>query len=295
MMRVLLGFVVLLLLGGCPPPAPSLDVVVRGASHVAWASNNRILYTGEAPGNSTEVFAYDPGPGTVESLGIYPGVATYLDVDATDRMLLGGIGGVYTFVKQDGTNPIAVLNLEDTTEGFTGVHVSSGGGFVALATLPPRPDLQVHLVSDGSLQQDNVDLEGDAVIADLDWSLDDAFIYYGVNLGVGSGVTIVRTAPDGTNRSVLWQGTTIASIDRFYLSHLGDEAVLSGRDANNITSVWYLDLSVSNFVPVLIEAEGGRWNRVQVAGSFSPDGSRFLLEVEAPSGISVIIQRVVRE
>jgi hypothetical protein len=292
MRHLFVGCAAAVLLSGCPPPSPSLDVVVQGASHVAWAANNRILYTGEAPSNSTELFAYDPGLGSVESLGIYPGLASYLDIDATDRVLLGGIGGAYTFVKQDGTNPIAVVNLEDTTEGFTGLHVSSGGGQVALATLPPQPDLQVHLVSDGSLLEDNVDLEGDAVIADLDWSLDDAFIYYGVNLGVGNGVQIIRVAPDGMNRSVVWQGTSIASIDRFYLSHLGDEAVLSGRDAGNITSVWYLDLSNPGFVPVLIESEGGRWNRVQVAGGFSPDGERFLLEVEAPSGISVIIQRV---
>lgn len=293
MKTVTLG-VVLLALASCNnPPAPSLDVVVEGDALAAWASNNRVLYIPAGPvGAASEVFSYDPGGSGTVSLGTYAGTATCLDVDATDRMLLCGIGGAYTFVKQDGSNPIQVLNVEDTAEGYTGLHVSSGGTQIALATLPPQPDLQVHLVTNGTLQQDHVDIEGDVTISDLDWSLDDSRIYYGVNRGVGGGVALIRIAPDGTSREVVWEGTSINAVDRIYLSHLGDTLVFSGRDGSNVTAVWSLDLQILGAQPVLLETEGGRWNRVAAAGGFSPDGTRFLLEVEAPSGTSIVVRRL---
>lgn len=292
-----LAVVGLAVCAGCGPDAPSLDVVVKGETNVAWASNNLILYTQVAPSAGTDLVAYDPGDGSTSVLGTYSGTAQFLDVDATDRVLLGGVGGAYTFVKQNGTNPITVLSVEDTTEGYTGLHASSGGNRIALATLPPQPDLQVHDIADGALQFDHQDLEGDAVIADLDWALDDSAIYYAVNKGVGQGVQVVSITPDGATRTVLWDGTAppleIAYIDKLYVSHTGSMAVLSGRDGDNLTAVWLVDLSGGvNAEPVLIEAEGGRWNRVEAAGGFSPDSTRFLLQVEAPSGISTIIQRI---
>ena len=288
------SWVLALVAGGCiqGPAAPSLDLVFEGAGLAAWAANTHILYAKAGSGTSTDIYSYEPGPGETLLLGNYSSTISYFDIDATDRMLLGGIGGAYTFVKQDGTGSVQVTSLPDTTEGYLGLHVSSSGTQLALATLPPKPDLQVHRVVDGVQLFDHADLEGNATIGDLDWSGDDEAIYYGVNHSDQSEVSVVKIAPDGTNRTVIWQGDDVSHVERIFLSHDGSQVILSGRDFNNVTGVWLLALTGVVTEPTLLVTESGYWNRVAAGGGFSPDGTRFLLEVETPTGIQFLVQRL---
>lgn len=286
--------ILLVIAAGCADQPPKDNVLSRTAVLAAWTSNGKVVYTEEVDTGPVKhgVRLFSPSSGKSEEIAVVTGEPTFLDADDTDRILLGGIGGAYTVLQQDGTVLHEVTVLSDVSGGYLGLHLAASGTKVALATQQTQPDLQVHSVTDGTRLFEYPDVEGVAVIRELEWSAEDSFLYYA--LGDSTG-----TAPDAIRRvlsdsvsapALVFEDAAIPRIDRLYLSSDGTTFVFSGEDADDETGVWTIPASGGTAVRVAREDE--RRLTVRAATGPSPDGERFVLLSDTARGTRLTVEKL---
>jgi hypothetical protein len=267
----------LIFAAGCSP-APKDNVLSHSALFAAWMADGRVVYAEPVDIGHTSLSSFAPVTGKRASIKTVSGTPTFLDADDTDRLLVGGIGGAYSILKEeDGSLVFTVPVLPDTTAGYTALHLAASGTQLALATLPPTPDLQVHRADTGATTQDFAAIEGSAVIREIDWTPDDAFLFYSVGDPTGAQPDrIVKvSSTSAASKTTVFQDATIPRIDRLFLSGDGLTLLFSGKDDSGKTGVW--TVAASGGAPVRIETEGGSRLTVQAGSGLSPDGMRFVL------------------
>ena len=275
-----------------PGQKPTNNVISKSATLAAWTSNGKVVYTEEVDTGPVKhgVFLFSPSSGKSEQIAEVIGVPTFLDADDTDRILLGGIGGAFTLMKQDGTILHEVTILSDVTGGYVGLHLAASGTKLALATQQTQPDLQVHSVVDGSRLFELPDVEGTATIRELEWSAEDAFLYY--SLGDATGAT-----PDAIRRvlsasvsapALIFQDAAIPRIDRLFLSSDGTTFVFSGADDGDEQGAWMMP--AAGGTAVRIAREDSRRLSVRAATGPSPDGEHFVLHSDTAHGTRLTVE-----
>lgn len=275
-----------------PESLPGNNVISDEATMAAWAANGRVIYAVQVTFGPVEyaIRMYSPSSGDTEEIAVLQGEPRYLDTDDTDRILLGGIGGAFTLLKQDGTILHEVTALEDVSGGYEALHLSASGTLLALATLPPTPDLQVHSVVDGSRLHAFPDVAGTAVIRELEWSPDDSFLYYSVGDASGAQPDAIRRilsdAPSAP--ALVYQDADVPFIDRLFLSGDASLFVISGEDAEERTGVWMLASAGGAAVRVATEDE--RRLRVRAATGPSPDGGAYVLLSDTARGTLLTLE-----
>jgi len=274
--------------------APKNNVISKEATLAAWTSNGKVVYTEEVDTGPLKhgVFLFSPSSGKSEQIAEVFGAPTFLDADDTDRILLGGIGGAFTVLQQDGAVLYEVTILADVTGGYVGLHLAASGTKLALATQQTQPDLQVHSVVDGSRLVELPDIEGAATIRELEWSAEDTFLFY--SLGDSTGAT-----PDAIRRvlsasvsapALIFQDAAIPRIDRLFLSSDGSTFVFSGADDADEQGVW--TLPASGGAAVRIAREDSRRLSVRAASGPSPDGRHFVLHSDTAHGTRLTVEPV---
>lgn len=281
-------------LAGCGEAAPKDNVISKTATMAAWTANGKVVYTEEVDTGPVKhgVRLYSPSSGEVEEIAVVTGAPVFLDADDTDRILLGGVGGAYTVLEQDGSVLYQVTALSDVGGGYEALHLSASGTKLALATLPPQPDVQVHSVVDGTRMQAFPDLEGSAVIRTLDWSPDDAFLFYSVGLPGGAQPDAIRRILSGSASvaQTVFQDGSIPRIDRLFLSSDGTTFVLSGVDGGGEMGVW--TLPAAGGAAVRVAREDSRRLTVRAATGPSPDGKHFVLLADTARGSRLTVERL---
>ena len=277
----------------CSGPQPPKDnVISKSATLAAWTSNGKVVYTEEVDTGPVKhgVRLFSPSSGKSEEIAVVFGEPTFLDADDTDRILLGGVGGAFTILQQDGTILHEVTVLSDVSGGYLGLHLAASGTKLALATQQTQPDLQVHSVTDGSRLFEYPDVEGTAVIRELEWSAEDSFLYY--SLGDSTGATpdaIRRVLSDSVSAPALvFQDAGIPRIDRLFLSSDGTTFVFSGEDADDEMGVW--TIPASGGTAVRVAREDNRRLTVRAATGPSPDGQRFVLLSDTARGTRLTVE-----
>lgn len=278
---------------GCEPESlPGDNVISDEATLAAWTANGRVVYAVKVNGGPVEyaIRLYSPASDDTEEIAVVQGEPRWLDTDDTDRILLGGIGGAFTLLKQDGTLLHQVTALEDVSGGYESLHLSASGTLVALATLPPAPDLQVHSVTDGSRLHAYPDVAGTAVIRELEWSPDDSFLYYSVGDASGAEPDAIRRilAASPSAPALVFQDAGVPFVDRLFVSGDASLFVLSGEDAEERTGVWMLSAAGGTAVRVAIEDD--RRLRVRAATGPSPDGEAYVLYSETARGTLLTVE-----
>lgn len=283
------------LLAGCGAPAsPNDNVISKTATMAAWTSNGKVVYTepvDDAPIKHA-VQLFSPSSGKSDEVAVVYGEPTFLDADDTDRILLGGIGGAFTLMQQDGTILYEVTNVSGVAGGYTSLHLAASGTKVALATLQTQPDLGVHSVTDGSELFTIPDVEGTADIRELEWSAEDSFLYYSRGDATGATPDVIRRVlSDSVSVPAdVFTDASIPRIDRIYLSSDGTTFVISGRDAAGEMGVWMLQASGGAAVRVAREDE--RRLTVCAASGPSPDGEHFVLLSDTARGPRLTVERL---
>jgi hypothetical protein len=286
--------ILLVATAACSGPQPPKDnVISKSATLAAWTSNGKVVYTEEVDTGPVRhgVFLFSPSSGKTEEIAVVFGAPTFLDADDTDRILLGGIGGAFTILKQDGTLLHEVTSLSGLGGGgYLGLHLAASGTKLALATLQTQPDLQVHSVIDGSLLFQYPDVEGTAVIRELEWSAEDSFLYYSLGDSTGTSPdTIHRVLSDSVSAPALvFEDAQIPRIDRLYLSSDGTTFVFSGEDADDEMGVW--TVPASGGTAVRVAREDSRRLSVRAASGPSPDGERFVLLSDTARGTRLTVE-----
>ena len=282
------------LAAGCGAPPPKDGVISKTATLAAWTSNGKVVYTEEIDTGPVRhaVRLFSPGSGKRETIAEVTGEPTFLDADDTDRILLGGIGGVYTVLRQDGTVLYEVTILSGVTGGYTGLHIAASGTKVALATIQTQPDLQVHSVVDGSPLHAHPDVEGSATIREVEWSPDDTFLYYSLGDPTGAQPDDIRRvlAASSSVPASVFTDAQIPRIDRLFLSSDGTTFVFSGVDAAGEMGVWMLPVTGGTAIRVAREDE--RRLTVRAATGPSPDGERFVLLADTARGTRLTVERL---
>lgn len=284
--------IVLVFAAACSGPAPKDNVISKTATLAAWTSNGKVVYTEEVDTGPVKhgVRLFSPSSGKSEEIAVVFGEPTFLDADDTDRILLGGIGGAFTILQQDGTVLHEVTALADVSGGYLGLHLAASGTKLALATQQTQPDLQVHSVTDGTRLFEYPDVEGAGVIRELEWSSEDSFLYY--SLGDPTG-----TSPDAIRRvlsdsvsapATVFEDAAIPRIDRLYLSSDGTTFVFSGEDADGEMGVWMIP--ASGGTAVRVAREDSRRLSVRAATGPSPDGQRFVLLSDTARGPRLTVE-----
>lgn len=274
------------------PQSPTDNVISKTATLAAWTSNGKVVYTEEVDTGPVKhgVFLFSPSSGKSEQIAEVFGAPTFLDADDTDRILLGGIGGAFTVMQQDGTILHEVTVLSDVGGGYVGLHLAASGTKLALATQQTQPDLQVHSVVDGTRIFELPDIEGTAIIRELEWSAEDTFLYF--SLGDPTGVE-----PDAIRRVLsasvsapapVFQDPAIPRIDRLFLSSDGTTFVFSGADDADEMGVW--TMPASGGVAVQVAREDNRRLTVRAATGPSPDGARFVLHSDTARGPRLTVE-----
>jgi hypothetical protein len=206
--------------------------------------------------------------------------------------LLGGIGGAYTIIRQNGDVLHEVVNVPDATDGYVALHLSASGTRIALVTFPPMPDLQVHDAPDAATLENFVDFEGAAQVPEIDWSPDDAFLYYIVHDPTGAVPDRVMrvSSTDETMKTQVFQDASVPRLEKIYVSNDGATLVVSGEDDAGVTAVW--TLPSTGGTSVRVAEEGGNRLRVEAASGLSPDGTRFVLHSTTARGTLLTVERL---
>ncbi len=278
---------------GCGQPAKS-NVVARDSDKAAWTATGRVVYlevVGQAP-TRTAIKMLEPGSGDRTTVGEVIGDVTFLDADDTDRILLGGIGGAYTILRQNGDVLYTVVNVPDATDGYVALHLSASGTMLALVTHPPMPDLQVHQVTDAATLQNFVDFEGTAQVREIDWSPDDQQIYYIARdpTGVAADRIVRVPATDAAQKTLVYQDPSVPRFEKVFVSNDGATLLVSGEDAAGVSGVW--TIPSAGGAATLVGQEGGNRLRVAAATGPSPDGTRFVLHSTTARGTLLTVERL---
>lgn len=272
--------------------APKNNVISETATLAAWTSNGKVVYTEEVATGPVKhgVFLFSPSSGNSEQVAEVTGVPTFLDTDDTDRILLGGIGGAFTLMQQDGTILYEVTVLSDVGGGYVGLHLAASGTKLALATQQTQPDLQVHSVVDGTRQFEIPDVEGTATIRELEWSAEDTFLFYSLGDATGAEPDAIRRVLSASVSApaLVFQDAAIPRIDRLFLSSDGTTFVFSGADAEDEMGVW--TMPAAGGAAVRVAREDSRRLAVRAASGPSPDGERFVLHSDTAHGTRLTVE-----
>lgn len=286
-----LAFGSLVLLGGCSD-SPASNVISTEATAAAWTANGRVAFTEQVEAGKAALKLFEPSSGSSSVVTEVLGTVTFLDADDTDRILLGGIGGAYTILRQNGTVLYTVPFVPDAMDGWVALHLSASGTLLALVTHPPMPDLQVHRADTAATLQNHVDFEGTAQVREIDWSPDDAFLYYLLGDPTGTQPDRIMKVETGNlaSRSTVFQDPAIPFLDRIFVSNDGQTLIVSGEDDAGDTGVW--TLPAAGGTPTRVATEDGKRLTVRAASAPSPDGLRYVLFSTTARGTLLTVERL---
>jgi hypothetical protein len=276
------------------------NVVSRSASatSAAWAADGRVIFPEEVGTGpvTTAIKTFDPKTRERGVLLTVIGQPTWFDSDSIDRVLIGGLGGEWTLLREDGAVLFVVTSLPGVSGAVAMPRISFNGTKVAFVTASAPADLDVFTAADGQKVSAFAAFEPSAQVRTLAWKPDGLSIFY--VKGDPSGVlpdAILRVATDDSNaRVTILQDPAVPFIDRLFVSADGAKLLFSGRDAASHSGVWTVP-SVGGVSPVKIASPGGDRLSVRAAAGPSPDGVHFVLTAATAAGPRLTVEPIVPE